>query len=462
MTLDPALLSRLQFSFVVAFHILLPAFTIGLAAYIAVLEGLYLRTRKEAYLRLSLFWIKIFAVSFGMGVVSGIVMPFQFGLNWASFSDATADVIGPLLAYENLMAFFLEAGFLGVLLFGRRLVPPWVHFVSALVVALGTLLSAFWILAVNSWMQTPAGYELVGGRFLPLDWQAVIFNPSFLYRLAHVVVAFFITTAFVIIGVAAHYLNTGESREEARIMLSMTLWLVTLLVPLQLFLGHLHGLNTFHYQPAKLAAMEGLWETRRGAPTVLFAIPDQEAQQNRLELAIPELSSLYLTYDRDGVVRGLQDWPRDQQPPVAIVFFSFRIMVGIGLIMLAVVICGGWLRWRGRLMDSRWFRSLCVGCSSLGFIAVLAGWTVTEVGRQPWLVYGELRTADGLSSSLSGGAVLLSLLVYVGVYVVVFGAGVYYMYRLIQAGPSLIEIPKDLLAGHSQQPPTGTSPGARG
>jgi cytochrome d ubiquinol oxidase subunit I len=444
MILDPVILSRLQFTFVVTFHILLPALTIGLAAYIAVLEGLYLFTRREVYLRLSLFWIRVFAVSFGMGVVSGIVMPFQFGLNWARFSDSAADIIGPLLAYEGLTAFFLEASFLGVLLFGRRLVPPWVHFSSALIVACGTLFSAFWILAVNSWMQTPDGYEIIDGRFYPADWVTAIFNPSLPYRLTHVVAAFFLTTAFVIIAVAAYYLRTGKAPKEGRIMLSMTLWLATFLVPLQFVLGDFHGRNTFQYQPLKLAAIEGIWETQSRAPALLFAIPDQAAQENRFALGIPTLASLYLTHDPEGIVRGLKEWPEHQQPPVAIVFFAFRLMVGAGLIMLAVVISSCWLRWRGRLFDTVWFLRFCQLCAPLGFIAVLAGWVTTEVGRQPWAIYGLMRTADAVSPSLSGEAVLASLIIYIAVYTLVFGAGTYYLYRLMTAGPALVDIPKDL------------------
>ena len=314
MSLDPVVLSRVQFAWVIAFHFLLPAFTVGLASFIAVLEGLHLATGREIYFRISTFWIKIFAVSFGMGVVSGIVMPFQIGTNWSRFSDAAADVISPLLAYEGLTAFFLEAAFLGVLLFGRNLVPRWAHFVAALMVALGTLFSTFWILATNSWMQTPAGYEIVDGRFLPKDWLQVIFNPSFPYRLAHTVDAVYITTGFVVVGVAASYLRSGRFVDEARTMLSMTLWLLTVLVPLQFFLGDAHGLNTLEHQPAKLAAIEAIWDTHSRVALNLFAIPDEKAETNRYELAIPDLGSLILTHDPNGTVRGLKDWPADRAP----------------------------------------------------------------------------------------------------------------------------------------------------
>src|SRR5882724_9390771 len=292
MDLDPVFLSRLQFAWVIAWHILLPAFTVGLAAYIAVLEGLNFFTGRQVYLRVSIFWIKIFSISFGMGVVTGIVMPFQFGTNWSRFADATANVLSPLFAYEALMAFFLEAAFLGVLLFGRKLVPPWAHFLAALMVALGTLFSAFWILAANSWMQTPAGYEIIDGRFFPKDWLAVVFSPSFPYRLAHTVVGFFVTTGFVVVGVAAWLIRKGRSVDEARVMLSMTLWLLTVLVPLQILLGDQHGLNTLEHQPAKLAAIEARWDTDRGVPLTLFAIPDPANESNRLAIDVPRLGSL--------------------------------------------------------------------------------------------------------------------------------------------------------------------------
>jgi cytochrome d ubiquinol oxidase subunit I len=436
MPLDAVLLSRLQFFWVIAMHILLPAFTVGLASYIAVLEGLNITTARPVYLRLSRFWLKIFAVSFGMGVVSGIVMPFQFGTNWSRFSDATADVTGPLVAYEALTAFFLEAGFLGVLLFGRDRVPPWMHFLSAVMVAVGTLLSTFWIIAMNSWMQTPSGHIIVGGRFLPDDWFAVIFNPSFPYRLVHTAVAFFITTALVVAGVAAYHLRAGRFREEGTTMLKMAFGLLALLVPLQIFIGDLHGLNTRDYQPVKLAAMEANWTTQSRMPLLLFAWPDEEAENNRFELGIPALGSVILTHDADGVVRGLKDWKREDRPPVAIPFFSFRLMVGVGLAMLALVICGGWVWRRGRLADARGFLLLCELASPLGFVAVIAGWVTTEVGRQPWVVYGLMRTKDAVTPSLTGTDVLISLTVYVIAYIVIFGAGGYFMWRFLRAGPT--------------------------
>lgn len=435
MTLDPVILSRLQFFWVVSFHILLPAFTVGLACYITVLEGLYLKTKDRTYFRSSVFWTKIFAVSFGLGVVSGIVMPFQFGTNWSRFSDTAANVIGPLMAYEGLTAFFLEASFLGVLLFGRKLVPPWAHFFAAAMVAGGTLFSSFWILALNSWMQTPAGYELIDGRFHALDWTAVIFNPSFPYRLAHVVTAFLVTTGFVVIGVAAYHLRRGRAPAECRNMLSMTLWLLTALVPLQILLGDLHGLNTFRHQPAKLAAMEGHWETQAGAPLILFGWPDQQAEVTRWAVELPYLGSLILTHEMNGTVRGLKEWRREDRPPAAIIFWSFRIMVGIGLLMLLVVATANWLRWKGRLYDTAWFLRICEACLPLGFAAVIAGWVTTEVGRQPWVIYGLMRTSDAVTPSLTGVDVLASLIIYVVVYLVVYPVTLYYMVVLVRAGP---------------------------
>src|ERR1700734_1626843 len=352
MSLNPVVLSRLQFAWVIAFHFLLPAFTVGLASFIAVLEGLHLATGREIYFRISTFWIKIFAVSFGMGVVSGIVMPFQIGTNWSRFSDAAADVISPLLAYEGLTAFFLEAAFLGVLLFGRNLVPRWAHFVAALMVALGTLFSAFWILSANSWMQTPQGYTVVDGRFVAVDWLAVVFSPSFPYRFPHMVCAAYITTGFVVLSVGAWLIRKGQFVAEGRIMFSITLWLLLFLVPLQIFLGDRHGLNTLEHQPAKLAAIEADFNTETPTPLNLFAIPDQNAGTNRFVIAIPRLGSLILTHSWNGTVKGLDQFPRQDWPPVIFPFFAFRVMVGVGMLMLALVIWGNWMRRGDRLFRS--------------------------------------------------------------------------------------------------------------
>jgi cytochrome d ubiquinol oxidase subunit I len=436
MHLDPVFLSRLQFVWVIALHILLPAFTVGLACFIALLESVHLVTGNALYLRLSQFWLRIFAVSFGLGVVSGIVMPFQFGTNWSRFSDATANVVAPLLAYEGLTAFFLEAAFLGVLLFGRKLVPPVVHTGAAILVALGTFFSTFWILAVNSWMQTPTGYERVDGRFFPADWYSVIFNPSFPYRLAHTVTAFFITTAFAVIAVASYHLRRNAFVPESRKMLSMTLWLATILVPLQMIIGDQHGLNTLEHQPTKLAAMEANWERRGSAPLLLFALPDQAAAANRYEIGIPYLGSLVLRHNLYGEIPGVNEVPPSDRPPVGVVFWAFRVMVGVGVVMLAIVALSLWLRRRGELFTARWFQTLCLWAAPIGFIAVLAGWTVTETGRQPWVVYGMLRTADAVSPSLTGLDVAISLAVYVLVYLFVFGMGLVLLLRLMRAVPA--------------------------
>src|SRR5499433_2084477 len=451
MDLDPAFLSRLQFAWVIAWHILLPAFTVGLASFIALLEGLRLVTGRNVYVRISTFWIKIFSIAFGMGVVTGIVMPFQFGTNWSRYSDATANVLSPLFAYEGLTAFFLEAGFLGVLLFGRKLVPPWAHFFAAVMVAVGTLFSTFWILSANSWMQTPAGYEIVNGQFIPTDWIAAIFNPSFPYRLAHTAFAFFTTTGFVVLGVGGYLLRRNRSVLEARTMFSMALWALTVLVPMQMVIGDAHGLNTRKYQPAKLAAIEAKWDTGKGVPLTLFAIPDDKAEQNKFAIEIPYLGSLILTHDLHGEVKGLKDFPADQRPPVAIPFFAFRAMVGCAGLMLALVLLGGWLRWRGRLYDTSLYLAACQYAIPLGFVAVIAGWFVTEVGRQPWTVYGLLRTAASVSPSLTSSDVTLSLLAYMAAYLLIYPFGVLLLARLVRKGPTG-EATSEIEAGISAAP----------
>jgi cytochrome d ubiquinol oxidase subunit I len=438
MDLDPVLLSRVQFAWVIGWHILLPAFTVGMASYIAILEGLHLVTGRGVYLRISEFWIRIFSVAFGVGVVTGVIMPFQFGTNWSRFVDAAGNVVGPLFAYEDLTAFFLEAAFLGVLLFGRKLVPPWAHFVAALMVAIGTLFSSFWILAANSWMQTPVGYEIIDGRFFPKDWFDVVFSPSFPFRLAHTVTGFYVTTAFVVVAIAAWLIRKGRSVEEARVMLSMTLWLLTFLVPLQIFLGDQHGLNTAAYQPAKLAAIEARWDTQPSFPLALFALPDPANETNRYAIEVPYLGSLILTHSLHGEIRGLKEFKPEDRPPVAVPFFAFRVMVGIGFLLLAVVAVSWWLRHRRRLFDTPWFLGLCTAMGPLGFVAVLAGWTTTEVGRQPWTVYGMLRTAESTPPSLTGKQVLASLLAYMAVYLIIYPSAFYIAARLVRDGPAVV------------------------
>jgi len=457
MDFDPLLLSRIQFAFVVSFHIIFPAFTIGLASYIAVLEGLWFKTNNPIYLRLSKMWIKVFAVSFGMGVVSGIVMSFQFGTNWSEMSYITANFIGPVLSYEVVTAFFLEASFLGVLLFGRSKVPQGVHLFAAIMVAIGTFISSFWILSANSWLHTPAGIEMVDGVVHVTSWMQAIFNPSFPYRFAHMVLAAFLTTAFFVIAVSAWYLIRNQHRDYAKVMFSMTLWLVTILAPLQVFMGDLHGLNTLEHQPAKVAAMEGNWETRGNVPLLLFAIPDQAAEMNHFEIGIPNMASFILTHDIAGEVPGLKDWAPEDRPHMLTVFWSFRVMVGIGMLMLAVAATSLVLRYRGTLFSATWFHRLCACMLPLPFIAVLAGWITTEVGRQPWIVQGILRTEEGLTPSLTGNMAMTSLIVFVLVYAVVFIAGGYYISRILMAGPELDDAPEREHSRRPMRPMSGAS-----
>ncbi len=452
MELDPLLISRIQFAFVVSFHIIFPAFTIGLASYIAVLEGLWFKTGNPVYLRLSKMWIKVFAVSFGMGVVSGIVMAFQFGTNWSELSYASANFLGPVLSYEVVTAFFLEATFLGVLLFGRSKLPQGAHLLAAIMMALGTLISSFWILSANSWMQTPDGIVVRDGIVHVTSWLQAIFNPSFPYRFAHMVVAAYLTTAFFVIGVSAWYLLRQRSEQYARVMFSMTLWLVALLAPLQVLIGDLHGLDTFEHQPAKIAAMEGHWDTQRGAPLILFAIPDSAAETNHLQIGIPRLASLILTHDLDGEVPGLREWAPEDRPPVGPVFWAFRVMVAIGFAMLGVAALGLWLRWKGRLFDTPWFQKLCLAMMPTPFIAVLGGWLTTEIGRQPWVIYGIMRTEDAISPSLTGGMALTSLLVFIVVYAIIFVAGGYYISLILAGGPDREELTEDERGGRAARP----------
>lgn len=385
MELDPLLLSRLQFAFVVAFHAIFPVFTIGLASYIALLNGLFYRTENPAWDRLALFWTKVFAVVFGMGVVSGIVMSFQFGTNWSNFSLAASNFLGPVLSYEVVTAFFLEAAFLGVLLFGRGKVPQGVHLFAAIMVAIGTFISSFWILSANSWMQTPAGVELIDGRFHVTDWSAAIFNPSFPYRFTHMVLASFLTGGFVVAGVSAWYLLIGRDREANRKALSMCLWLLLVLAPTQAVVGDFHGLNTLEHQPTKVAAMEGNWERSANTPLLLFAWPDQQAQENRFEIGIPGLASLILTHHVDGEVPGISEVPPEEQPPVWIVFWSFRIMVALGLAMIGAALAGLWLRRGGRVYEHRGFLQLMrVMTVTPSLRCWPAGWSPRPGARPGW------------------------------------------------------------------------------
>lgn len=436
-------LARAQFAFTVSFHFLFPAFSIGLASYLAVLEGLWLKTGKGVYANLYRYWLKIFAVVFAMGVVSGIVMSYQFGTNWSVFSDKAGPVIGPLMAYEVLTAFFLEAGFLGVMLFGINKVGPRLHFVATLAVAVGTFVSAFWILAVNSWMQTPTGYEIAAnGQFVPGEsWLAIIFNPSFPYRLVHTVLAAYLTTAFAVGGVGAWHLLRDRTNPGARKMFSMAMWMAALVAPVQIFAGDMHGLNTLAHQPAKVMAMEGHYQSHPdGAPLILFGIPNSADRRIDYAIEVPKASSLILKHDANAPLVGLDSIPDADEPPIGIVFWAFRVMVGLGFAMLGLGLWSLIARWRGKLHDWPWLHRAALVMGPAGFIAVLAGWVVTEAGRQPFTIYGVLRTAQS-ASPLDAPAVAGSLIAFVVVYFTVFGAGIWYLTRLMQKPPEAHEQP---------------------
>lgn len=436
---NPLLLARIQFAFTISFHILFPAFTIGLASFLAVLEGLWLKTKKPQYRDLYNFWIKIFAVAFGMGVVSGVVMSYQFGTNWSLFSDRVSNILGPLLGFEVLTAFFLEASFLGIMLFGWNKVSPRMHFSATCIVAVGTLISAFWILSANSWMQTPQGFMIeTDGRLYPTDWLQIIFNPSFPYRLVHMVTAAYLTTAFAVGGVGAYYLWGKRFIPEAKIMLGMATLMAALVAPFQLFIGDMHGLNTLKHQPVKVAAMEGIWNTEKGAGLRLFALPNQKEERNNYEIKIPKTASLILTHHLDGEVKGLKEWKKEDRPPVAPVFWSFRVMVGIGMLMILLGLVSAIQYFRGKLFNSRALQMAWMCMMPSGFIALLAGWFVTEIGRQPYTAYGIIRTIHSVSPAILGPQVAWSLLAFVIMYTFVFGAGIYYIFRLVQKGLVII------------------------
>lgn len=429
-------LSRIQFGFTISFHILFPAITVGLASFLTVLELLWLRTGKAVYRDLYHFWIKVFAVNFGMGVVSGLVMAYEFGTNWSGFSRFAGGITGPLLAYEVLTAFFLEAGFLGVMLFGWDRVGRGLHFFATAMVALGTLISTTWILASNSWMQTPTGYAIVDGRVVPIDWFKVIFNPSFPFRLLHMSTAAFLATALMVASGAAWHLLRKNDNAAIRTMLSMAMWLVLIVAPIQAVIGDAHGLNTLQYQPAKIAAIEGHWsnEGDEALPLIVFGIPDMEQERNHFELAIPHLGSLILTHRWNAQIKGLKEFPKQDRPNSTIVFFSFRIMVGLGVAMIGLGVWSLWKRARRSLFDSPWFLRATVLMGPAGLVALLAGWFTTEVGRQPWVVYGLLRTADAVSPH-AAGTVAFTLGLFILVYFAVFGIGIAYLLRLIRKGP---------------------------
>jgi cytochrome d ubiquinol oxidase subunit I len=436
--MDPValLLSRIQFGFTISFHIIFPAFTIGLAAWLTVLESLHLGTGRLVYRTLFEFWLKIFGVAFGLGVVSGVVMGFQFGTNWSVLAKMSGPIQGPLLSYETFTAFMLEAGFFGILIFGRTRVPPWFYLFATAMVSLGTTLSAFWIMTNNSWMQVPVGYVAQNGEFVPDDWTRIIFNPVVWVRFPHMLLAAYLTGAFCVASTGAWYLLRGTYRAEARIMLRMGLYLAAVLIPLQLLFGHLVGDYVHHYQPAKFAAIEARWHDEQPAGEVLIAIPDPATETNKYEIKIPVLGSIIASMSLTSKEIGLADFRPQDRPPVLIPFLTFRIMVGCGLVMLGLAWLGSYLSLRRRIERSRLLLRLVFLGFPLPFVAMLTGWYTAEVGRQPWVVYGVLRTADAVTPFLSAAAATTTLVLFGAVYAFIFSFGTYYIYRLLRAGPA--------------------------
>jgi len=433
-------LARIQFGFTISFHIVFPAITIGLASYLAVLEASWLKTKNTVYLDLYHFWVKLFSLCFGMGVVSGLVMAYQFGTNWSGFSSVAGSVTGPLLAYEVLTAFFLEAGFLGVMLFGWNKVGPSLHFTATLMVAVGTLVSATWILASNSWMQTPQGFELMDGKVIPVDWFKIIFNPSFPYRLVHMVIGAYLATALFVVASGAWQLLRGKDNASVRKMLSMGLWLILLLAPLQVVVGDMHGLNTLKHQPAKIAAIEAHWENKgdEATPLVLMAWPDMAQEKNHFALEIPVLGSLILRHSLTEQIPALKEFAPQDRPNATIIFWTFRIMVGLGMLMILLAVSSLWLRYKKQLYQHKPFLKFATAMGPAGLIAILAGWFTTEIGRQPWVVYGVLRTADAVTPH-TASEVGLTLALFVVIYLAVFGMGTLYVLRLVNIGPKTDE-----------------------
>ena len=431
---DASFLSRIQFAFTIGFHILFPTLNIGLAIFLAIIEGLYLYTKKEVYAKALLFWIKIFALTFGMGLVSGIVMSYELGTNFPHFTYKAGEILGVLFGYEVLSAFFLEAGFLGVMLFGWKKVPLRVHYIATLMVAIGVSISAFWILSANSWMQYPTGYKMVGDKMVDENWMEIIFNPTFLPRFFHMTVASYITSAFVIAGVSAYLLLRKKSVDVAKFCMSFALWTIVISVPLQMIIGDTVGRDVFNYQPIKTASIEGVWDTQKGAPLLLFAIPDQEKQENKYTISVPHLASLLNTHSWDGELVGLKTVAKADQPKVAIVFFSFRIMVGIGVLMLFIMLWHLVLRYKGRLFDTKIFLKSLLFMAPLGFIATVSGWITAEVGRQPWVIYNVLRTKDA-AAKIDPDFIFFTLSLMFVVYLTIFIFYLYYLSRMIKDGP---------------------------
>lgn len=448
------ILSRIQFALTLAFHILFPTITIGLAGYLTIWEIKWLCTRNRAYYYLCRFWVKIFALAFGLGVVSGVVLSYEFGTNFSRFSEITGNILGPLMSYEVLTAFFLEAGFLGIMLFGWKRVPEKVHLLSTILVALGTAISAFWIISANSWMHTPGGYRIENGIFFVENWLDVIFNASFPYRFSHMVTASYLTTSFVVAGVSAWYLLKDRQTSIARPAFSLAMGMALVLAPMQLLIGDMHGLNTLKHQPLKISALEGRWETQRSAPLTLFALPDMEAETNRFALEIPRLGSLILTHEWEGEVVGLKSVPKQDRPYVPLVFFAFRLMVAIGLWFILLAMMGQYARMKGKLYTASWLHRCCLTSTPLGFIAVIAGWFTTETGRQPWVVYHLLRTRDA-ASQLPPGEVMITLIAFAVLYTLLIAVFIHYLIRLVKGGMDNVpvtDIPDHLTAWLEEKP----------
>lgn len=455
---DPTFLSRIQFAFLTSFHIIFPAFTVGLAAWLAVIEAAQVVTGKPVYRRVFDFWLRVFSIAFGMGVVTGIVMAFQFGTNWAGLAERSGSIQGPLLGYETFTAFMMEGTFLSVMLFGRDRVSPRFYLIACICVSVGTLFSSFWILANNSWMQVPVGYQLVDGRILPSDWQEIVFGRVQLVRWSHMVLSCFLTTSMSVVATASWWLLRGKHRDEALVSLHWSLGLMAVLIPIQMLVGHLAGDIVHEFQPAKFAVIEARFKTEQPATEVVIALPDAEAGLNRYSIEIPKLGSFIASGDWNSREVGLDTFPPEDRPPVLIPFFSFRIMVGMGFVLLGIAWSGVALIWKGELERARWFQTLALICFPAGFIAVLAGWFTAEVGRQPWAVYGVLRTAEGVTPSLVTGEVVLSLLMYVVVYAIVYSFGLTYIFRLLREGPRDFSAPHGATAKRPMSLAAATHP----
>ena len=436
MNFHPEILARTQFAFTVSFHIIFPTISIGLALFLAVIEGLWLKSKDPLYMQIYRFWLSIFAMAFGVGVVTGIVLSFEFGLGFAKFAQVAGPAIGPMIALEVLTSFFLEAGFLGIMLFGLNRVGPRLHFAATCLVALGTTLSASWILSANSWMQTPDGFRLQDGHAVVTDWFRVIVNPSWLVRLPHMLSAAYLTASFLVAGVGAWYLLRGKHRAFGRRTVSLGMAFAAVIIVCQVFIGDILYGTILKHQPSKMQAAEGFWEKKSSspAPYYFFIVPDQSAQRNRAAVGVPYLGSIWLTHSLNGRVEGLKNTPVDRQPRMAIVFYAFRIMLVTAMLMFAVAAIALWLRWHGRLFSERWFLRTLVAMTPSGIVATLGGWYVAETGRQPWVIFGVLRTVDAISP-VPAGVLLSTLVAFVVIYGVFMSAFLVFAWRIIRKGP---------------------------